>query len=88
MTEYMYLFLGVLLGLGIAFYYFGSREEKIERAIKNKQKIFSTPKLEQILKNIVEKIEFKVRELKRELTEEEKDEIIEKCLKKEFITNK
>ena len=37
------------------------------------------------MKIIVEKIEAKISELKRELTDDEKNEIIEKCLKQNFM---
>ena len=37
---------------------------------------------------IVEKIRFKISLVKRELTDDEKNEIIENCLKRDFMTNK
>lgn len=82
--KYIYLFLGLILGLLIAIYYFISREEKIERKIIINQKIYSTEKLNKTMKNVVEKINNTVKEVKRELTEEEKNEIITECYKENF----
>ena len=70
--KYIYLFLGLLLGLLIAIYYFISREEKIEYKIRINQKMYSTEKLDETMKKIVDKINLTVKEVKRELTEEEK----------------
>ena len=85
--QYGYLFLGTVLGLAIGMYFWASREEKIENEIKINQKVFSTPKLDQTMETIVDKIKSKISEVKRELTEEEKNEIIENCIKQNFIIN-
>lgn len=85
MNQYTYFVLGILLGLGIAIYFFMSREEKIEKRIMLDQKIYSTEKLDTTMKTVVEKITSKINELKRELTEEEKNEIIEQCYKKFYV---
>lgn len=85
MNQYTYFVLGILLGLGIAIYFFMSREEKIEKRIMLDQKIYSTEKLDTTMKTAVEKITSKINELKRELTEEEKNEIIEQCYKKFYV---
>lgn len=82
--KYIYLFLGLILGLLIAIYYFISREEKIEKKIIINQKIYSTEKLNRTMKNVVDKINSTVKEVKRELTEEEKNEIITECYKENF----
>jgi len=82
--KYIYLFLGVLLGLLIAVYYFISREEKIEKKIRINQKMYSTEKLDETMKKVVDKINITVKELKRELTEQEKNEIIMECYKDNF----
>lgn len=87
MNQYTYLFLGAILGAAIVVYLWISREEKIENIIENNQKTFSTPRLEQTMKAIVDKIQFKINEVKRDLTEDEKNEIIERCLQN-FILNK
>ncbi len=85
MNEYTYFILGILLGLGIAIYLFVSREEKIENRIKQDQKIFSTNKLDRTMETVVERISKNVKELKRELTEDEKNEIIIQCYKEKFL---
>ena len=82
--KYIYLFLGVLLGLLIAIYYFISREEKIEKKIKINQKMYSTEKLDETMRKVVDKINISVKEVKRELTEEEKNKIIVECYKENF----
>lgn len=84
MDKYIYLFLGILLGLLIAVYYFIGREEKIERKIKINQKMYSTEKLDETMKKVVDKINVTVKQVKRELTEEEKNEIIIECYKENF----
>lgn len=88
MDQYTYLFLGAILGAAIVVFIWMSIEEKIERTIKSNQKVFSTPKLDKTMETIVDKIKFKISQVKRELTEEEKNEIIENCLKQDFIANK
>lgn len=82
--KYIYLFLGLLLGLLIALYYFIAREEKIEKKIKINQKMYSTEKLDETMKKVVDKINIAVKEVKRELTEEEKNKIIIECYKENF----
>ena len=85
MNEYTYFILGILLGLGIAIYFFANREEKIENRIKQDQKLFSTNKLDRTMETVVERISKNVKELKRELTEDEKNEIIVQCYKEKFF---
>ena len=82
--KYIYLFLGLILGLLIAIYYFINREEKIEKRIKTNQRMYSTEKLDETMKKIVDKINITVKQEKRELTEEEKNEIINECYKENF----
>lgn len=85
MNEYTYFVLGILLGLGIAIYFWVNREEKIENKIKQDQKIFSTKKLDMTMETVVERINNNIKELKRELTEDEKNEIIIQCYKEKFL---
>lgn len=85
--KYVYLILGVILGAAIVIYWWASREERIESEIKMNRKVFSTPKLETTMETIVNKIKSKISEVKRELTEDEKNEIIENCLQN-HISNK
>ncbi len=85
MNEYTYFILGILLGLSIALYLWANREEKIEKKIKFNQRIFSTQKLDVTMESVVERISEKMNELRRDLTEDEKNEIITQCMKKNFI---
>ena len=85
--KYVYLILGIILGAAIVIYWWANREEKIEYEIKINRKVFSTPRLETTMKDIVDKIKLKINEVKRELTEDEKNEIIEICLQN-YILNK
>lgn len=83
--KYIFLILGVILGVAIMLYFFCNREEKIERTIIRNQKVFSTKKLDLTMQNVVERIDYKIKEVKRELTEDEKNEIIIQCYKEKFI---
>ena len=84
MNQYIYFILGILLGLGIAIYFWADREEKIERRIIRDQKLFSTEKLDKTMESVVDRINLKIKEIKRELTEDEKNEIIVQCYKEKF----
>ena len=84
MNQYAYFCLGILLGLAIAIYFWVDREEKIERRIKRDQKLFSTEKLNKTMETVVNRINEKIKEFKRELTEEEKNEIIVQCYEEKF----
>lgn len=82
--KYMFFILGIVLGISLAVYYFMNREEKIEKRIELDQKIYSTKRLDITMESVVENINMKIKELKRELTEDEKNEIIEQCYKEKF----
>ena len=84
MNQYAYFILGIFLGLAIAIYFWVDREEKIERRIKRDQKLFSTEKLDMTMETVVNRINEKIKEFKRELTEDEKNEIIVQCYKEKF----
>ena len=81
MNQYTYFALGIVLGISLAVYYFMNREEKIESRIKLDQKIYSTKLLDITMESVVKKINEKIKEVKRELTEDEKNEIIKECYK-------
>jgi|GEM_PF-1002072 uncharacterized protein HemX len=84
-NESIYIFCtSIVLGISLAVYYFMNREEKIESQIELDQKIYSTKRLDTAMENVVENINKKIKELKRELTEDEKNEIIEQCYKEKF----
>ena len=78
MGQYTYFILGIILGLLIAVVYFLNKEEKEERILLFNQEMFSSNKLDNMLDEITRNIELKVMELDRELTEEEKNDIISK----------
>ena len=82
--QYIYLGIGIVLGIAISIYFFASREEKIETKIKSNQKIYSTDKLDITMQKVVEKIDSTIKRKKRDLTEEEKNEIIIECYKENF----
>ncbi len=84
MNQYIYFALGIVLGISLAVYYFMNREEKIESRIKLDQKIYSTKLLDITMESVVKKINEKIKEVKRELTEDEKNEIIKECYKEQF----
>lgn len=84
MEQYYWFILGTIFGLALAVYFFMSREEKIERSIKINQKVFSTKQLDNTMEIVVDRIKFKIDEVKRELTEDEKNEIIKQCYKEKF----
>ena len=84
MNQYTYFALGIVLGISLAVYYFVNREEKIESRIKLDQKIYSTKLLDITMESVVKKINEKIKEVKRELTEDEKNEIIKECYKEQF----
>lgn len=84
MEKYIYFIAGVIFGIAVSVYIFISREEKIEKIIKNDQKIYSTEKLNTTMENVVKTIDENVNKLKRELTEEEKNKIIVQCYKEKF----
>ncbi len=83
MEIYAYFVLGIVLGLSIAVYIFVDREEKIQREIELQQRIFSTKKLDSALDKAVKIMQSRIASLNRELTEEEKDNIIYDC----YVTN-
>ena len=84
MNQYTYFALGIVLGISLAVYYFMNREEKIESRIKLDQKIYSTKLLDITMESVVKKINEKIKEVRRELTEDEKSEIIKECYKEQF----
>lgn len=79
--EVMYFVLGLVLGLAGAVYFYESSKEK---AMINGQR-FVSKKLRIALDNSSDIIYNKIKELKRDLTETEKDEIIRNCYER---TNK
>lgn len=77
MDIYTYFILGIILGVSIAVYFY---ERNKERAYYNSS-IFISERLKRALDDSAKIIYNKIIEQKRELTEEEKDEIIRECYK-------
>ena len=84
MNQYTYLFMGIILGFSLAVIFFIKREEKFDRIHELSRIVFSTDKLDKTMDSIIDNIENKIKDVRRELTEEEKNDIIVKCYKKEF----
>ena len=61
-----------------------SAEEKIHRKMILDKRIYSTKKLDNTMEHIINRINYNIEEAKRELTEEEKNEIIKQCYKEKF----
>lgn len=86
MNQYVFFVLGIILGIAIAIYFWTDREEKIEKEIQSNQKIYSTEKLNMTMEDVVKNINDVMKVAKRELTEDEKNEIIEKCYQDKFYS--
>ena len=84
MEIYIYFALGIILGMAIAVYFFADRAEKAYRKMSLDKRIYSTKKLDTTMENIVNRINNHIEESKRELTEDEKNQIIEQCYKEKF----
>ena len=78
MTNYGYLFVGLVLGIALSIYFYINREEKIEKEIELNKKIFSTKLLDSALDKAVFKMKQSISEKSRELSEDEKNEEIDK----------
>lgn len=74
----------MVIGIAIAVNFFTNREERIENTIKLNKKIFSTEKLDITMETVLDRIADKVTELKRDLTEDERNDIISQCYKEKF----
>lgn len=83
MGSYGYLAVGIVLGIAISIYVYMSREERIEKEIEINKKIFSTKLLDIALEKAVTKMKMRISEKSRELSEEEKNEIIFDCLNRQ-----
>lgn len=86
MNQYIFFVLGIILGIAIAMYFWTDREEKIEKETQFNQKIYSTEKLNMTMEDVVKKINDVMKVAKRELTEDEKNEIIVKCYQDQFYS--
>lgn len=84
MEKYIYFIVGIVLGGLIVLYYYLDREERITRTIISNQKVYSTKKLNAAMQTVVDRIRIKKNEVKRDLTEEEKDDIVIQSYKDTF----
>ena len=71
MEEALYFILGIGLGLSISLYLYANRKEKVEKTIIINQKVFSTEKLDKTMEIYVKRIQNRMIETKKELTDEE-----------------
>lgn len=81
MEKYIFLLLGVVLGVAISLYVYAVKKERIFKKIKNNQANYSTKKLDIALEMAIQQMQRKMTMVGRALTEDEKNEIIFKCLK-------
>lgn len=80
MGKYMYMFLGVILGIAVSLYFYSIKRERYEKRIRKDQKLFSTERLDNALEKAVNEMQEKMKNIGRALTEEEKNEVIFKFL--------
>lgn len=76
MEKYLFMLLGVVLGVAISLYVYGEKRERYARRIKSDREFFSTKRLDDALDKAVKRMQLEMRALGRKLTEEEKNEII------------
>ena len=76
MEKYLFMLLGVVLGIAISLYVYGEKRERYARRIKSDREYFSTKRLDEALDKAVKRMQLEMKALGRKLTEEEKNEII------------
>lgn len=76
MEKYIYLGLGIVLGIAIALYVYAIKKEIYAKKIKNDQDLFSTKKLDSALEKAVKEMQSQMKFQGRKLTEDEKNIII------------
>jgi len=79
--KYLFMLLGIVLGIGISLYIYGEKKERNLRRIKNDREYFSTKKLDDALDKAVKRMQLEMKSRGRKLTEDEKNEIIFSFLK-------
>lgn len=87
MEKYIFMILGIILGIAISLFYYGDRKEKTIKKLNEEQKLFSTKKLDIALEKAVDEMQEKMKIWNRALTEEEKNRIIFSYLNKEDTIN-
>ena len=76
MEKYMFLLLGVILGIAISLYIYAKRMEFYNKRMENDRENFSTKKLDDALEKAVKRMQLEMKVAGRKLTEEEKNAII------------
>ena len=76
MEKYIFMLVGIVLGIAISLYIYGEKKERYAKRVKNDQEYYSTKKLDQALEKAVTEMQLKMKELNRKLTEDEKNDII------------
>ena len=76
MEKYIFMGLGVILGIAITLYIYAVKKEIYAKRIKNDQDNFSTQRLDKALEKAVQEMQSEMRYLGRKLTEDEKNKII------------
>lgn len=81
MEKYIFLLLGVILGVAISLYVYAIKKERMFKRIKSDQANYSTKELDIALEKAIQQMQRKMTMVGRALTEEEKNEIIFGCIK-------
>ena len=76
MEKYIFMGLGVILGIAITLYIYARKKEIYAKRVKNDQDNFSTQRLDKALEKAVQEMQSEMRYLGRKLTEDEKNKII------------
>lgn len=76
MEKYIFMILGIILGIAIALYVYGVKKEHYAKKVKNDQDYFSTKRLDDALEKAVQEMQSQMKYLGRKLTEDEKNVII------------
>ena len=82
MEKYLFMLIGVILGIAISLYIYGDKKERYTKRVKSDQEYYSTQKLDEALENAVKEMQQKMKQLNRKLTEDEKNNIIFEYLNK------
>lgn len=87
MEKYIFMLLGVILGVAISLYIYAKRLEFYNKRIEKDREDFSTKKLDDALEKAVKRMQLEMKVTGRKLTEEEKNEIIFGFLEKSNSSN-
>lgn len=87
MEKYIFMLLGMVLGVAISLYIYGEKRERYAKRIKSDREFFSTKRLDDALDKAVKRMQLEMKAQGRKLTEEEKNEIIFGFLRESNETN-